>query len=69
MNEIFEQVSAVSESFVQCQLHKNECLLLQATVLVNAGNYYNVCSYVKGNLGYIIMLSLFIRKSMVTVVT
>lgn len=36
MNEIFEQVSAVSESFVQFQLHKNECLLLQATVLVNA---------------------------------
>lgn len=37
MTEIFEQVSAVSENFIQYQLHKNESLLLQATVLVNAG--------------------------------
>ncbi|CAG2204915.1 ESR1 [Mytilus edulis] len=36
MTEIFEQVSAVSENFIQYQLHKNESLLLQATVLVNA---------------------------------
>jgi hypothetical protein len=39
MTEVFEQVSAVSENFIQCQLHKNESLLLQATVLVNAGKH------------------------------
>ncbi|XP_033733856.1 estrogen receptor gamma-like isoform X1 [Pecten maximus] len=36
MSEIFEQVAAVSEQMVQCNLHKDELLLLQATVLVNA---------------------------------
>ncbi|XP_021374787.1 estrogen receptor-like isoform X1 [Mizuhopecten yessoensis] len=36
MSEIFEQVAAVSEQMVQCHLHKDELLLLQATVLVNA---------------------------------
>jgi hypothetical protein len=28
MTEVFEQVSAVSENFIQCQLQKNESLLL-----------------------------------------
>ena len=37
MTEIFEQVAAVSEQMIQFNLHKDEFLLLQATVLVNAG--------------------------------
>lgn len=39
MTEIFEQVAAVSEQMMQNHLHKDELLLLQAMVLVNAGNY------------------------------
>ena len=38
MAEIFEQVAAVSEQMMQNHLHKDELLLLQAMVLVNAGN-------------------------------
>lgn len=38
MTEIFEQVAAVSEQMMQNHLHKDELLLLQAMVLVNAGN-------------------------------
>ncbi|KAK3093364.1 hypothetical protein FSP39_014570 [Pinctada imbricata] len=36
MTEIFEQVAAVSEQMVHLNVHKDEFLLLQATVLVNA---------------------------------
>uniref|UniRef100_K1QUU5 Estrogen receptor n=1 Tax=Magallana gigas TaxID=29159 RepID=K1QUU5_MAGGI len=36
MTEIFEQVAAVSEQMMQNHLHKDELLLLQAMVLVNA---------------------------------
>nr|ANC90315.1 estrogen receptor [Saccostrea glomerata] len=36
MAEIFEQVAAVSEQMMQNHLHKDELLLLQAMVLVNA---------------------------------
>ncbi|XP_070181919.1 uncharacterized protein [Littorina saxatilis] len=38
MTEILEQVSAVSEQMVQFAVTKEELLLLQATVLVNAGD-------------------------------
>ena len=37
MMEILEQVSAVSEQMVQFMVTKEELLLLQATILVNAG--------------------------------
>lgn len=37
MGDVLEQVSAVSEQMVLCGLNKEELLLLQATVLVNAG--------------------------------
>ena len=37
MREILDQVSAVSEQMVRFDLHKEEMLLLQATVLANAG--------------------------------
>jgi hypothetical protein len=37
MGEIFEQVAAVSEQMMHNHLHKDEMLLLQAMVLVNAG--------------------------------
>ena len=37
MGEILEQVAAVSDQMVQYNLHREELLLLQATVLVNAG--------------------------------
>lgn len=37
MSEVLEQVAAVSEQFVQYNLHNEELLLLQATVLANAG--------------------------------
>lgn len=37
MTEILEQVAAVSEQMVQFAVSKEELLLLQATVLVNAG--------------------------------
>ena len=37
MCEALEQVAAVSDQMVQYNLHREELLLLQATVLVNAG--------------------------------
>ena len=39
MCEALEQVAAVSDQMVQYNLHREELLLLQATVLVNAGMY------------------------------
>lgn len=39
MSEVLEQVAAVSEQLVQYDLHNEELLLLQATVLANAGMY------------------------------
>lgn len=44
MTEILEQVGAVSEQMVQYSVSKEELLLLQATVLVNAGNHDNILS-------------------------
>lgn len=41
MGEILEQVAAVSDQMVQYSLHREELLLLQATVLVNAGKTLN----------------------------
>ena len=40
MSEVLEQVAAVSEQLVQYDLHNEELLLLQATVLANAGKLY-----------------------------
>lgn len=40
MSEVLEQVAAVSEQLVQYDLHNEELLLLQATVLANAGMYF-----------------------------
>ena len=37
MGDVLEQVAAVSDQMVQYSLHREELLLLQATVLVNAG--------------------------------
>ena len=42
MSEVLEQVAAVSDQMVQYNLHREELLLLQATVLVNAGMYYSL---------------------------
>ena len=39
MTDILERVGAVSEQMVQYRINKDELLLLQATVLVNAGQY------------------------------
>lgn len=39
MSEVLEQVAAVSEQLVQYNLHNDELLLLQATVLANAGRH------------------------------
>ena len=37
MGDVLEQVAAVADQMVQYNLHREELLLLQATVLVNAG--------------------------------
>lgn len=39
MGDVLEQVAAVSDQLVQYNLHKDELLLLQATVLANAGKF------------------------------
>ena len=44
MGDVLEQVSAVSEQMVHYGLNKEELLLLQATVLVNAG-WYTLSGY------------------------
>jgi len=37
MSDVFEQLAAISEQLVQYQIHNDEFLLLQATILSNAG--------------------------------
>lgn len=45
MGDVLEQVSAVSEQMVLHGLNKEELLLLQATVLVNAGELLFLLSF------------------------